>query len=154
MITFRPPIGPPHPLTRYTFLTKWGFSHFGQTNNRFLLWTSRIIVLPSYSTLVHSKLQSPHSWYRKLLFIIVHLFVNMQTYKKFSAFLLSLHYLYAVLLEMSDEPITINCPCLRHNFHFTAWIITLLINLYLDGDAFLQFLNMADDTYMATCLWM
>ena len=77
----------PPPLTRYTFLTKWGFPHFGQTNNRFLLWTSRIIVLPSYSTLEHSKLQSPHSWYRKLLFIIVHLFVDIQTYKKFSAFL-------------------------------------------------------------------
>ena len=80
----------PPPLTRYTFLTKWGFPHFRQTNNRFLLWTFRIIVLPPYSTLVHSRLQSPHAWYRKLLFIIVHLFVDIQTYKKFSAFLLYL----------------------------------------------------------------
>ena len=86
---FLPPIGKPRKsLVRYPFLTKLHFPHLGQVFWGFLLCTWRIIVLPLYSSLVHSRLYRPHAWYRKLLFIFIYLFVVIQIYKNFGSFLL------------------------------------------------------------------
>ena len=154
MITFRPPIGP-H--------TRWHDTH-SWPNEAFRTSGKQIIAF----CFGHSELLFYHHtplWYirdcKAPMRVIenccssLHICLWIFKHTKSSAlFFYILHLLYAVLLEMSDEPITIIYPCLRHNFHYTAWIVTLLINLYLNRDAFLQFLNMADDTYMATCLWM
>lgn len=89
IITFLPPIGSPiKSRIRKPFLTNWRWPHFGHTFSRSFDSICKIIVLPLYSSRVHLWVYSPQAWYRKLLFMIVHLLVVIQIYNLFSGFLL------------------------------------------------------------------